>query len=331
MEQAGWDNDRRPALYATLSVLLVLNNVVTLGRLVGNYYTHYRNGRFKFHFRHIFIEDYFILLSAMLVDAVIANLFLSTKDGLGLHSWRINAEDPSYPKNLSNTFEHVWIVMVFTGPTFTFIKLTLLFFYRRLFLVNQKWLKVAWWANLIYVTLWLFGATGFYLFQCWPVQWYFMRYYSKYDVNPPYPIEGQCNATTTTHVSIPIIFGLVSDIAILLLPVVTISRLRISYRTKLGITAVFSIGVLACALDLARIIELLVDTDDKIDPSCKPILYIYPKRSSLTRYRWRCDLSYSFGLYRGRWRHLRLSTCHRSRTSQSIQREPKVRRSSRIR
>jgi hypothetical protein len=56
--------------------------------------------------------------------------------------------------------------MVLTGPTFTFIKLTLLFFYRRICLVNQKWLRIAWWAILVYVILWFFGATGFYLFQC---------------------------------------------------------------------------------------------------------------------------------------------------------------------
>jgi hypothetical protein len=56
--------------------------------------------------------------------------------------------------------------MVLTGPTYTFIKLTLLFFYRRIFLDNQKWLRIAWWAILVYVILWFFGAIGFYLFQC---------------------------------------------------------------------------------------------------------------------------------------------------------------------
>ncbi|KAI9687604.1 MAG: hypothetical protein M1822_002214 [Bathelium mastoideum] len=255
LEEARWDNDRRPALYTTLSVLLILNNLVTVARLLGNYLLHYRHASFRL--SRIFIEDYFIFLSAICVDLVIGNLLQSTRDGLGLHSWRINAADPHYPRNLSNSFKHVWIVMVLTGPTFTFIKLTLLFFYKRLFLINQRWLKVAWWANLIYVILWLFGATGFYIFQCWPVSWYYMRYYSKYDVEPPYPIEGQCNATNTTHVSIPIIFGLASDVAILLLPVVTISRLHISRRTKLGLTGIFS-----------------VDTDDKNDPSYGVVTFL---------------------------------------------------------
>jgi hypothetical protein len=134
--------------------------------------------------------------------------------------------------------------MIFTGPTFTAIKLTLLFFYRRLFLVNQKWLRVAWWANLVYVILWFFGATGFYIFQCWPVQWYFMRYYKKYNVEPPYPIVGQCNATSTTHVAIPLVFGLFSDVMILILPLATIFRLHMSKKAKIGLTLVFSVGIM---------------------------------------------------------------------------------------
>ena len=117
---------------------------------------------------------------------------IATSYGLGLHSWRINAEDPNMPTNLSNTFkvcsklsfplvsrtalltlspiQHVWITMLFQGPTFTCIKLTLLLFYRRIFLVNQRWLRIAWWANMVYVMLWFVGATGFYLLQCQPVQ-----------------------------------------------------------------------------------------------------------------------------------------------------------------
>ena len=138
--------------------------------------------------------------------------------------------------------------MVLTGPTFTAIKLTLLFFYRRLFLVNQRWLRIAWWVNVAYVILWLIGATGFYVFQCWPVQWYFMQYYRKYNRPPPYPISGQCDATTTMHVSIPLIFGLFSDIMILLLPLATISRLHRSKRSKIGLTLVFSVGIMWVSL-----------------------------------------------------------------------------------
>ena len=134
--------------------------------------------------------------------------------------------------------------MVFVGPTFTFIKLSLLFFYRRLFLVNQTWLRIAWWANMVYVILWFFGGTGFYIFQCWPVQWYWVRYYERYHDGTWTGETGQCNATTVAHVAMPLIFSLVSDVALLLLPIATISKLQISLKKKLGLTAIFSVGVL---------------------------------------------------------------------------------------
>lgn len=142
--------------------------------------------------------------------------------------------------------------MLLTGPTFTFIKLALLYFYRRLFLVNQLWLKYAWWANLVYVILWLIGATGYYLFQCWPPQWYFMQYYHRYNRPPPYPISGQCNATTVTNVSIPLIFGLLSDVMILVLPVATIYRLQMTNKAKIGLSLIFSVGLryVAYSVDL---------------------------------------------------------------------------------
>lgn len=132
--------------------------------------------------------------------------------------------------------------MVFVGPTITCIKLSLLFFYRRLFLVNQKWLIIAWWANMVYAILWFFGSTGFYIFQCWPVQFYWTRYHNRYHVGPV--VEGQCNATTVHNVALPLILSLISDVAVLLLPVAAILKLQISRKRKLGLATIFSVGVL---------------------------------------------------------------------------------------
>ena len=134
--------------------------------------------------------------------------------------------------------------MVLFSPTFTSIKLALLFFYRRVFLVHQRWLYIAWWANLIYLLLWVFGATGFYLFQCWPVGWYWNRYFERYGKPTPGNMHGQCNATTVEHVAMPVIFSLISDIALLLLPVTAIMKLQIDLKKKLAIAGIFSIGAL---------------------------------------------------------------------------------------
>ena len=143
--------------------------------------------------------------------------------------------------------------MVLASPTFLCIKLSLLFFYRRLFLVNQKWLRIAWWANLVYILFWAFGATGFYIFQCWPVQWYWMRYYPRYHVKAPDGMNGQCNATTVQNVALPLIFGLISDFALLLLPITAIVKLQISHPKKVGLAGIFSVGLMWVHLTITRL------------------------------------------------------------------------------
>lgn len=58
------------------------------------------------------------------------------------------------------------------------------------------------------------------------------------------PVTGQCNSAKPVLVALPLIFGLASDFAILLLPVVTLARLRMQTSRKLGLTVIFSPGLL---------------------------------------------------------------------------------------
>lgn len=140
----------------------------------------------------------------------------------------------------------------------------------------------------------------------------------------------------------PLIFGLISDVALLLLPITAILKLQISSKKKLGLAGIFSVGVMyvvtlpaipshcetvskllmlpsrfnvysACLLELARIIELEVDTDDQLDPSCKRVSVIYFSRNrvagklTMINSRRRGDLPYSLGSRR--------SVCDRMRQS----------------
>ncbi|KAK7753899.1 hypothetical protein SLS62_003996 [Diatrype stigma] len=152
--------------------------------------------------------------------------------------------------------------------------MTLLFFYKRLFLVSHSSpLSIFWWANFVYVVLWFFGSTSFYLFQCKPVQWYFIRYFQRYQHLPiPGDMKGECNVTTVLNVALPLIFSLLSDFSLLLLPIWAISRLRLNKSKKRGLMAVFGIGLVACVLELARVLVLVIHTDDQDDTSCEFIL-----------------------------------------------------------
>ncbi|KAK2597668.1 hypothetical protein N8I77_012439 [Diaporthe amygdali] len=117
-----------------------------------------------------------------------------------------------------------------------------------------KTMRVFWWVNLVYVILWWIGATGFYLFQCSPVQWYFIQYYARFGKPVPGGVKGQCKATKVLNVALPVVFSLVSDEGL-------------CKKRKYGLLAVFGLGAIACMLELGRILDLLLDTDDKTDPS----------------------------------------------------------------
>ncbi|KAI8960609.1 hypothetical protein F5Y11DRAFT_329241 [Daldinia sp. FL1419] len=260
-EQQAHDSDtRQPALWGFLVVFLIINNIAIPGRLWGTWTSVTSRSR-------VIAEDISIILSGILVNAIIANLMVATHYGLGLHVYTINDRDPKYPSNLSKTFRHIWVTMVLMGSFFTSIKMTLLFFYRRLFLVTDKKLRIFWWVNLVYVILWFLGATSFYLFQCKPVEWYFLQYFARARKPVPGNKTGNCDATSVLHVALPPIFSLISDIGLLLLPILAISRLRLGKNKKRGLIAIFGIGIIACLLELARVLVLLLDTDDKTDPS----------------------------------------------------------------
>ncbi|KAI0206682.1 hypothetical protein F4808DRAFT_3071 [Astrocystis sublimbata] len=260
----------QPQLWATLSILLVINNVAIAGRLWVT--------RTSFGTRsRILTEDILIVLSGILVNAIIPNLMVATHFGLGLHVYVVNSRDVHYPANLSHTFRHVWITMVLMSSFFLCIKMTLLFFYRRLFLVANPRLRIFWWANFVFIILWFFGATGFYLFQCQPVQYYFMRYYAWYDhvdKHNPENVQGQCDATAVLNVSLPVIFSLISDIGLMILPIWAVSTLRVNKSKKRGLLAVFGVGSIACVLELARILALNLKTDDKQDTSYGVVLFL---------------------------------------------------------
>ncbi|KAI0100586.1 hypothetical protein GGR51DRAFT_575402 [Nemania sp. FL0031] len=269
-QEARFNESYQPQLWASLGTFLLINNVAIASRLWATRTSVGTRSR-------ILAEDILIILSGVFVNAIIPNLMVATHYGLGLHVYTVNARDPNYPTNLSHTFRHVWITMVLMSSFFLCIKMTLLFFYKRLFLVSNPQLRIFWWANFIFIVLWFIGATGFYLFQCQPVQYYFMRYYVRFphpEKNDLSHLKGQCDATAVLNVSLPVIFSFISDIALLILPIWAVSTLKMNKNKKRGLLAVFGVGSIACVLELGRILALNLNTDDKDDTSYGVVLFL---------------------------------------------------------
>ena len=104
-------------------------------------------------------------------------------------------------------------------------------------------------------------------FQCWPPEWYWLQYYAKYNQAPPTFKHGQCNAQTVSHVALPFVFSLFSDVTILTVPVIALSQLQMTWKRKAAMSALFPVGLGFCLLEIGRIVALYKGTNDKSDAS----------------------------------------------------------------
>ena len=81
------------------------------------------------------------------------------------------------------------------------------------------------------------------MFQCVPVQYYWQRTYLSFP-NAPSDIHGECHAAENWQIALPIIFSVVSDFALLGLPIFTLLGLNMSKKHKTALLAIFSVGLL---------------------------------------------------------------------------------------
>ena len=121
------------------------------------------------------------------------------------------------------------------APTIFFIKLSILLQYVEIFVPGQTKTGTYWachaiiWLNFIYYTISLFLE----IFPCSPIA-------KAWD---PLIVEGACLNTRVINMASAGI-NAVSDIVILVLPQVVIWRLQMSFSKKVGVSAVFFVGVL---------------------------------------------------------------------------------------
>ncbi|KAF2744768.1 hypothetical protein M011DRAFT_407634 [Sporormia fimetaria CBS 119925] len=175
-------------------------------------------------------------------------------------------------------YKHVWATNIGYVCATTFIKLSILFQYLRLFsnahhrpLVPRRVTQ----ALLTLTALW--GLTFFLLaiFSCRPIA-----------KNWNFKLAGTCVAwgskdpniffaSWAAHAASNMLF----DILVFLLPAPFLKSLRLSGKSRVGLTALFSIGALVVALSMARLISLChnrAGTIPDFDPSyATPSIYIF--------------------------------------------------------
>lgn len=127
------------------------------------------------------------------------------------------------------------------------LKLSILLFYRRIQKdsYDRRWMIAVWTATaftIAYSLAFLFAL----IFSCTPVQ----AYWKTFDFT--WARQYHCRDTLSINILVGV-FSVISDIYAVLLPCLMLRKLKISRRKKIGLNAVFALGLLVVAAGCGRI------------------------------------------------------------------------------
>ncbi|KAI4592153.1 hypothetical protein KJ359_011481 [Pestalotiopsis sp. 9143b] len=221
--------DRGPSVFIVTTTTLVLASVFVAARL----YTRLAI------VRQFSWDDWFIILAWALAFAVGLTIDLGTKYGLGRHDSDINADDWDPLRRCEYAFS------VLYNPALMATKTSILIFYLRLSRNTEQVLRMASWVVLAIVNIAGVVLTFLNIFQCRPIRAAFDRYTE----------EAQCIPLLTEFLcSAPV--NIVTDLAILALPLPVLTGMRLPFRQKIILIVTFALGIFVTVVDVVRIYYL---------------------------------------------------------------------------
>jgi hypothetical protein len=166
--------------------------------------------------------------------------------GICVHQWNVQFKHffsmlyvcihvPRVGRSCSNSRQWMWIAEIIYAPTILFIKLAILLQYLRLLApsrtVNPFMFYGAWIIITVNTTFYII-TTFISLFLCFPREMIWNKFIK----------EGHCINQDAT-IMFTALFNITSDIAILVLPVRSVWKLRIPLRKRIGISLLFATGI----------------------------------------------------------------------------------------
>ncbi|KAJ5081510.1 Major facilitator superfamily domain general substrate transporter [Penicillium alfredii] len=186
--------------------------------------------------RRVALHDYLMLVAWVIDFGFSFSLFYATDKGLGLHVRDI------LPENQDALNKANYAFTVLYNPALMTVKTSILVFYLTL-TRNQKIYR---WAN--YVTLVVVNAAGLALtlvnvFQCRPVGAAFRSSIPSY---------ARCTDILTLYLSSAPV-NIITDLAILFLPMPLLTKMRLPVRQKAILVITFGFGFFVAVVDVIRI------------------------------------------------------------------------------
>ena len=108
--------------------------------------------------------------------------------------------------------------------------------YRRIFSLRVTWFRIAWWINSVLVISYFVALLAGLMHQCGP-----------FPVSTLWRSPAMCTATQRAGSSGTAIMGFLNaflDALILVLPIRMVWSLQMSFKQKLGVSAIFALGLM---------------------------------------------------------------------------------------
>lgn len=189
------------------------------------------------------LDDWFIVLAWLLAFGLAFSIDYGTSKGLGKHDSDIPISD------LPALYKSEYAFTILYNPALMATKTSILIFYLRMARNTQNILRVA-----SYVTLGIVNTAGFVLtflnaFRCHPP-------IAAYTPNS----NGTCISIVTLFLcSAPV--NIITDLAILVLPIPVLTGMRLPQRQKTVLVFTFALGIFVTIVDVIRIYYLQQASD----------------------------------------------------------------------
>ncbi|KAK3395066.1 hypothetical protein B0H63DRAFT_63849 [Podospora didyma] len=193
------------------------------------------------------LEDWFMIAGVILSYGAVALTLWGLSTGLAEPLQTLSAD------RQRGFLLGVWITQKIQPPTIFCIKVSIILFNAHIF--QTRIFRRMSWAVGALTFVWMVGTVLGTTFQCSPATFFF-------DKKQP----GSCMTNTLLTIGLTSsILSFVGDIIILVMPIPSLSRLKVDKKTKMGLLAVFTLGLFVVITSFMRWLTLAGTPQDGFD------------------------------------------------------------------
>lgn len=183
-------------------------------------------------------DDVACIIAMFLSIGFSVAVMIATRFGFGIHCWEFDKKHEGNYFRMQAVLYSTYSVLIF------FVKAAILLMYIRIFDAS-RFIKYSVWS--LFIPLAAFSVSSFFLsiFPCRPVRKFW---------TPGLP--GKCIDTGILG-SVSAIISIFTDIAIFVVPLRQVWKMRLPLRQRLQVIAVLGTGLVACGMSIARVVAFM--------------------------------------------------------------------------